>query len=339
MTNKNFWPFDSQSAWITSLCLVPLLFALVASLRSARILFDGISPQVTLAVVALGFIPVLALVLERVTSVKAAGVEVSFAAVQSAVTTAQAGAAARITISGNLGTPPGAAIMDSSGGSILQAVKDGTTGQVVVVDLGDGHQWWQSRLLLLASGMSRHRHGSAIVFTAVTSEQPNGFVGWASAAAVVRCLLDSDDKLRRAYLSAVRDANLAGLGTPADWAHPERGLESPVALADGKNLPSVWKFDDFNGERMLFNRLLNDVEGGHAGSGVEVTATQVKTLFHPVLHTESLAVEASKSDQLRTLLLAESDFLAVTDRSRYVNLLSHRMVVNTVLRSLVATNA
>ena len=47
----------------------------------------------------------------------------------------------------------------------------------------------------------------------------------------------------------------------------------------------------------------------------------MKTLFHPVLHTESLAVEASQSDKLRTLLLAESDFLAVTDRGRYVDLL------------------
>jgi hypothetical protein len=336
MTTGNFWPFSAKTAWFTSLLLVPLLFGLAALLRWVGILFeDRISPLVALIVVALGVIPVLALILERVTSVKAAGVEVSFAAVQTAVQSA--GAAAKIKISGNLGTPPGSPIMDSSGGSILQAVKAGTASQVVVVDLGDGQQWWQSRLLLLASGMSRHRPGSAIVFTALLGEQPDRFVGWAPSAAVVKCLLASDEALRRAYLSALRDTNLAGLGTPADWDHPERGLESPVAVADGKKLPTPFKFDDFIGERMLFGRLL-ELEGGHLGGGVEVTAFSVKTeLFPSVLHTDSLAEEVSQADQLRTLLRAEDDYLAVTDRGRYVNLLSHRVVVSGVLRSLAAS--
>ncbi|ULN32867.1 hypothetical protein [Mycolicibacterium smegmatis] len=189
--------------------------------------------------------------------------QVSFAAVRNAVQSA--GAAARIEISGNLGTPPGSPIIDPSGESTLQALKAGTASQVVVVNLGDGQQWWQTRLLL-ASGMSRHSPGGAIVFTALIGEHPDRFVGWAPSAAVLKCLLASNNSLRRAYLSALRDTNLAGLGTPADWDHPERGLDCPVAVTPGKNLPTPAKFDDFICERMLFGRVL-ELEGGDLGCG------------------------------------------------------------------------
>lgn len=307
MKELRFWPFSRRSAWITTALLVPTLIALVATLQSAGVLSgDRISPQIALVAVALSFIPVLALVLERVTSVKAPGVEVTFAAVQKAVQTA--GTATRTTISDNLGTPPGSPVYDSAGGSILQAVQAGTTSDVVIVDLGDGHQWWQTRLLLLASGMSRHRPNSAIVFTAILADQPQQFIGWAPSTAVLKCLLTSNEQLRRAYQLATRDTNLIGLANPVQWDTLGSALETPVQLANGQNLPYVSKFDDFVGEQMLFQRLLA-TEGGHVGRGIEVTVTQLRDLLAPILHVDSLAKEASESEKLSTLLHANSDYL------------------------------
>jgi hypothetical protein len=332
-----FWPFRPKYAWITSVLLVPTLIALVATLQSAGVLSgDRISPQIALVAVVLGFIPVLALILERVTSVKAAGVEVTFAAVQKAVQTA--GTATRTTIiSGNLGTPPGSPTQDTSGGSILQAVQAGTTGEVVIVDLGDGHQWWQTRLLLLASGMSRHRPNSAIVFTAILADQPEQFIGWARSTAVLKCLLASDGKLRRAYQEATRDTNLVGLATPVQWDTSGSALETPVQLANGKALPPVSKFDEFISERMLFQHLVFDVEGGHLGHGEEVTVAKIRNLLAPILNVHSLAEEASESEKLSIVLDTNSDYLAITKKGRYVNLLPHRIVVNAVLRSMVVS--
>lgn len=328
-----FWPFSRRSAWMATALLVPILIVLAAILQSAGVLAgDGLSPQIVLIVVVLGALPVLALVLERVTSVKApGGVEIAFAAVQATVRTAEA--TARTTISENLGTPPGTAIQDSSGGSILQAVRAGTASDVVVVDLGDGHRWWQSRLLLLVSGMARHRPNSAIVFTAVLAEQPQQFIGWTHSTAVRDCLLAADDALRRAYKVANQETNLAALASPVQVITQGTALDTPFQLAIGRSMPDVTKLDAFVGEQLLFQQLLG-VEGGHLGRGVEVTASQARDLFAPVLHVHSLAEEESASEKLSALVKSNDDYLAITDKGRYVNLVPHRVVVSAVLSSL-----
>ena len=104
----------------------------------------------------IGLLPVILLVLGSVSTVKAAGVEVTFAAVQRAVRAADE-ATVRATLSDNLGAPPGT-VLDTSGDTIIQALQAAVNNDVVVVSLGDGDEWWETRLLLLAAGATRLGH-------------------------------------------------------------------------------------------------------------------------------------------------------------------------------------
>ncbi|WP_131808147.1 hypothetical protein [Mycolicibacterium elephantis] len=201
------------------------------------------------------------------------------------------------------------------------------------MDLGDGHLWWQTRLFLLASGMARHRPNSAIAFTAVLAEQPEQFIGWAHSTAVRDCLLTTDEQLRRAYYLAIQETNLVGLASPTQVIAQRTELDIPFQLAPGKGMPHVTKLDDSVFEQRQFEHLLG-VEGGHLRQGVEVIASQARDIFAPILHVQSLAEEASESEKLSALTESNNDYLGITDKGRYVNLVPHRTVVNAVLSAL-----
>jgi hypothetical protein len=170
---RRFWPFESRYAWWASAVLLPAAIGIAVVLQTLDVL-PG--PQmawwVLLGAVIIGMLPILLLVLGGVSAVKAAGVEVAFAAAQQAVRAADE-ATVRSTLSDNLGAPPGV-VLDTSGDTIIQALRNAVTNDVVVVSLGDGHEWWNTRLLLLTAGATRLGHPRAIAFTATRAGQ-----GWA----------------------------------------------------------------------------------------------------------------------------------------------------------------
>ena len=84
-----------------------------------------------------------------VRSVEAAGVTVAFAAVQDVVST-RGLITARSMIADNLGNPPGP-VADSSSDTIIDSLKNAVGNYGVVADLKEGEEWWETRLLVLAS--------------------------------------------------------------------------------------------------------------------------------------------------------------------------------------------
>ena len=180
MTSQRFWPFERRYAWWASAVLLPASIAVVAGLQAAGDLpGHQIAGWILLGAVVIGLLPVILLVLGGVSTVKAAGVEVTFAAVQRAVRAADE-ATVRSTLSDNLGAPPGT-VPDTAGDTIIQALRAAVTNDVVVVGLGDGHEWWDTRLLLLIAGATRLGHPRAIVFTATRGGKPGQYLGWGDA--------------------------------------------------------------------------------------------------------------------------------------------------------------
>jgi hypothetical protein len=78
---RRFWPFESRYAWWASAVLLPAAIGIAVVLQTLDVL-PG--PQmawwVLLGAVIIGMLPILLLVLGGVSAVKAAGVEVAFAA-------------------------------------------------------------------------------------------------------------------------------------------------------------------------------------------------------------------------------------------------------------------
>ena len=213
-SRETLWPFETCVAILSVPILLVMLLITAAVLRRAA---TWPSPQwdgwALLAIVFISVSPLILLILDRLAttggSIKVpGGFEVAFAAVTTAATSGTS-----TTISGNLGSPPGAAIVDSAGTSIFVALREAANNPIAVVDLVDGHAWWETRLLVLLSGASRLNRPRVIVFLATQATQPRRFLGWAPSSDLLHAQLAwaSHEELA-AFQSAQASAGQYALG-------------------------------------------------------------------------------------------------------------------------------
>jgi hypothetical protein len=159
---SRYWPFEVRWAFVASLIMVPTLVALTIWLYRP----DGpLAMRLTLAplfiAVLLGLLPIALVILGGVRSVGAGGVTVAFTAVQDVVST-KGLITARSLIADNLGNPPGS-VADSCSDTIIDSLKYAVGNHSVVVDLKEGDEWWETRLLVLVSGAARLSFPRAVV--------------------------------------------------------------------------------------------------------------------------------------------------------------------------------
>src|SRR3954452_3093251 len=198
MAGTRYWPFRARWAFIASAVLVPAAVVLVIWLyRPDGPMAARLSLPALLIAVALGLIPILLVVLSGVGAIEAGGVKVAFAAVREVVDTAGI-ITTRSLIADNLGAPPGR-VADSGSDTIIDTLKVAAGTQSVVVDLREGEDWWETRLLALASGASRAGYPKAVVFVATETESRQRFLGWATPQDLLRRMLAREPRLRQAH--------------------------------------------------------------------------------------------------------------------------------------------
>ncbi|KJS52148.1 hypothetical protein VM98_33220, partial [Streptomyces rubellomurinus subsp. indigoferus] len=109
-------------------------------------------------------------------------------------------------------------VVDSGGSHILSTLRRSAGTDVVIVDLEDGHAWWETRLLVLCAGAQRLGRPSVIVFTAVQGSKAGRYLGWGRPRELLESLLASDQRYRTAYLqmkSLAAAVHLSRAGDPA----------------------------------------------------------------------------------------------------------------------------
>jgi len=271
---------------------------------------------------------------------------------------------ARSLIADNLGNPPGS-VADSSSDTIIDSLKNAVGNYCVVADLKEGEEWWETRLLVLASGAARLAFPKAVVFTSVAPGQPNCFLGWATPGELLRRMLARSPMLADAYRAAQRDWLLWQLGAPEQpgsqrvlpWAprgkmqtyvpagaalpqlaelNPDGTVQMPWPSPAAQSTPWVMREDGFEAERLLLAHL-GPIEGD--GTAWSLTEIRVRDLFGSVLHTEAVDHEDAEATWVETILGTTADFFAVTKGRQFVNLVPRRTAVNSVLLALVSDNA
>ena len=359
-----FWPFSRQAAFLASLVLIPASIAVAIWLhRSGNLVGTRLSGWTLFGAVVIGLSPVLLLILSGVGSVEAAGVKVAFAAVQEVVVTTEA-VDPRTRLAHNLGQPTGVPVHDTAGDTIIQSLGDAVVDDVAVVDLKEGHAWWETRLLLLAAGAVRLGYPKAVAFTAAVPNKSRKFIGWATPADLLRRHLAMSTPLREAYEKAQRDVMLwqlsvseaedssgqrrlpwapAGRATsylpsgtnvpPMGEAAPNDRVIFPWPSADPPYAPAAPIGDGFLPERLLLN-WLHAVE--ISDERQVVTQTRLEELFRPVLHTESVDRDETEERWLETILGTTGDYFAVTAGGQFNNLVPRWTAVNAVLLSVVS---
>jgi hypothetical protein len=349
-TRGTLWPFETRVAILSVPILLVMLLITAAVLRRAA---TWPSPQwdgwALLAIVVISVSPLILLILDRLAttggSIKVpGGFEVAFAAVTTAATSGTS-----TTISGNLGSPPGAAIVDSAGTSIFVALREAANNPIAVVDLVDGHAWWETRLLVLLSGASRLNRPRVIVFLATQATQPRRFLGWAPSSDLLHAQLAwaSHEELA-AYQSAQASAGQYALGivgqnqvTQLPWPSP---LSQPSPPAPD---PPISRYElrpaavyaplpaphDLMPEAFLLNALT--IIEGQPGGPLHVTTTRLQEMFGSVLRITALDEKDTEKQKLERILTLTDDYLALTQLGTYVNLVPRDVAINAVLRSLI----
>ena len=136
-TEKRLWPFGPRTSLVSAALLLPAFLVLAAVLRAY---WNWPAPQsenlVLIGALILSLLPILlALVdaiMDRGAVIEYGGVKIDFSRRQEILE--QAG----LTVPANIGVP-GQAVTDSSTTQILDALRQATASDVVLIDLADGH--------------------------------------------------------------------------------------------------------------------------------------------------------------------------------------------------------
>jgi hypothetical protein len=327
----SFWPFSDSSAFFSSGALLTLLLGAWAVVES---LVDLAVPAgwLLLGIAIIGVAPVLLHMLDGVAST---GGSIGIGIVRIALTSA-AGAAQSPIVPRNVGAQPGERLTDSGNAKILETLKTAHASTVVVVELEDGSAWWETRLLILASGAARLGRPRALVFTATREGARNVFVGWAEPQAVRDRLTGERPDLRRAYQRAIAISSQWDLiepqqGNPRKAPAP-RTSEPPFRqLARGQDgLQGPFK------EEQILSATLADVESSESGEPANVTAKGLEALLDSVLHTRSIDETSDDAQWLKAMISTEDDYMALTNRREYIALMSRAAITNSVLSALAA---
>ena len=335
------WPYRRGTALLASVFLLVVLVLALIGLRQANALpGDRIGAWLLLGVVLLGLVPVflsvLDLVVERGGTVEApGGVKISFAAVEVSARVD----VSRTTISGNLGGTPGVSVADTGGATILQTLKPVLGSDVAVLELGEGQEWWQTRLLLLTAGATRLGYPRVLVFTATVSGRTKQFVAWATPEELLRVhLTNASPQMQLAYQRAQALAGRYALGEPVvggnqvilPWSVPGTPTAAATAYPPGTPPPQLIP------EQFLLTQLAElEPPSPQPMTDLAVTVPLLRALFTAVLREGS--VERADPDErwLSVILDGSDDYIAVTERGAYVTLVSRPAAINAVLRSLI----
>lgn len=334
------WPYRRGTALLVSvLLLVVLLLALIGLRQAGALPGDRIGAWLLLGAVLLGLVPiflsVLDVVVERGGTVEApGGVKISFAAVEVSARVD----VSRTTISSNLGGTPGVSVADTGGATILQTLKPVLGSDVAVLELGEGQEWWQTRLLLLTAGATRLGYPRVLVFTATVSGRTKQFVAWATPAELLRVhLSNADPRMQLAYQRAQALAGRYALGEPVaggtqvtlPWAAPGTPTAA-TACPPGTPPPQLIP------EQFLLTELAAlEPPSPQPMSDLAVTVPLLRGLFTAVLRQDSVERDDPDERWRSAILDGTDDYLAVTERGAYVTLVSRPAAINAVLRSLI----
>ena len=152
-TDRRLWPFRPRSSIVASIVILIALLFIFIVLKSSKLAWPGekSEPTVLIGMLLLSLMPILLslvdVIIERGGAIEFAGVKLDFTQVP------QMGMSA-ITVPVNIGVP-GQSVSDSSTTEILDALRQATACEVVIIDLEDGQAWWETRLLVLLAGAVR----------------------------------------------------------------------------------------------------------------------------------------------------------------------------------------
>jgi hypothetical protein len=346
------WPW--AAAWALAAVPTALVVLVVAEAllnRWTGVPGDSHQGWVLVGIVLLSVLPVLLLLLDNIASSGGSfqapgGVKISFEAASARV----AATVTSTTLSENLGTLGTEAANQSGMRSILRALRASERTEVTVVDLRDGHTWWESRFFILVASAARRRSNQALAVIATDNEQPRRFVGWADPMRLLELHLAAHPVLNLAFQRAEAlhlqwQASLPnGPDVPAGVPTPLPGSRTPPWGATQLWLPQPVDepSDPEFGFELFLQQELENLAVAHPALRNTVTVNRVLELYRAALVTDSVDVGATIDEWVQLLNGPSRRFFALTSSSAFRALVPRdallAALVGTLVRAQTASN-
>jgi hypothetical protein len=335
---KRLWPF--HHGWALAAMPIILAVLVVGLVLSSRLLSwpapasEGVvlTGALILSVVPLG-LSVLDVVLERGGTLELAGIKLNIA--QVAVSSLAA-----VRMPTNIGGTPGQPISDSDTSSILDSLRQASSSDVIIIDLGSGGEWWETRLLVLLAGAVRLRHPEIVVFVAADGGVARAFQGWARPDDLFPLLLAADPRYARSYWTAIAAASQWALDPPPPLAPPP---PPPVPFQGLAAVHSWMRYlpgtatavqrNDLAAEQALAADLGATVEMPTRPVGI--TIDRLTMLFRPVLRKFAIDETHPGEKQLEEFLESSEPYVVTTRGREYQRLVSRATGLNAIVRSII----
>jgi len=338
--DRKLWPFKSSTAFVASILILIISFIVLAFAKT-KYSWPGKDSEgtVLLGIFILSLLPI---VLRLVDVVADRGAVVQYKDLKIDFSQVQRTAASGITIPANIGVP-GQAVADSGTNQILDALKQSTSSDIVVIDLEEGQAWWETRLLVLVSGAVRHRQPNLFVFVGKDGGVENCFQGWGYASDLLPNLLKAHPKHQMMYhavLAVVRQWELVAPQGP-NIQPPEPIWMRPPGQVPGLVGSHPWMAFDFNtglpskffAEQLLASELGTQIE--QVESPKTISIVRLEELFRPVLHKAMIDETWASERQLSEFFKNDLEYMAVTRNGQFSSLIPRSAVLNMMVGKLV----
>jgi len=335
-TDRRFWPFRIRNSFLSAIGMLVGLLIILGVMKTYKLwpISEASDTAVLIGALIISLLPILLslvdIIIERGGVFEAGGVKIDFSNVPHT-------GAAGFTVPSNIGVP-GQAVQDSFTTNILDALKQATDCEVVIIDLEDGHAWWETRLLVLLAGAVKLGRPERLVFLGRDGGGDKRFQGWGAASKLLRRLLRADPRYPISYhkaLAASRQWELVeplgvgqvpvapawmqlGLSTQHTWMafDPNSGLPNPLLLP-----------------QLLASDLGDTIESKEPPKSISLT--RLEELFGRLLHMDVIDESWPADRQATAFFESHSPYMAVTRNREYLTLVSRDTLLNTAVRKIV----
>lgn len=183
-----FWPYSRRAAVVATVVSALALTLIVATLWRYSPLAEDVSLSTLLYLaVGLSFVPMILAFLDEMAR-RQGVVDLRWLKLDFSKREVQRES---VKLPDNLGVP-GALFGDTSAMTILSTLQAPAESDIVQIDIGSGHSWWATRLLVVSARAVRVGVPKVFVFVGVRENQPQTFLGWTTPRATLDALLDDN---------------------------------------------------------------------------------------------------------------------------------------------------
>lgn len=341
-SDYKFWPYKPKYSIIIAIIIAIVFFVISGILRSTvGWPPDESSNTILVGILLLSLLPVLLAILDVIVS---RGGSIGFKDFKIDFSKVQQLGFSGFTVPPNIGVP-GVAVSDSGTGNILETLRKATSTGVVVVDLEDGHAWWETRLLVLVSGAKRLQRPDKIVFVANAEGKDKVFQGWAEPEGLLQQLLKENQQYQKSFHAAQSSAKQWELMPPLEKQAPNNFYQIPqpplpVWIQGPLAMNHIWMTfsidtgipNELLAEQFLQHDLGENIEQGDGSK--HISSVRLNELFKPVMVKQAIDTRWSNDNQTTTFFTSDASFIAITENGKYVALVSRQTLLNEALKGV-----